>query len=232
MVTQGVIRFDLHPQKRGSKCVEMGAKKSGQEADTPALLFWLLLGCETMLLHKRAVGPLVAPAETVHPLRVCTVSAGQITSTITPAAIWPLCFFLPVLSIPFRRLCRPFLNGRGKGKDRKGMEWIIDKSLLDFIFSYLYLYFIALDFPTSVFPLSDYPTTEMPTTAKRARHHLFVPCPLSSISYRGECYRPNFKSSKQVVHLRGYLLKVQIYQPFSRAGCVLPWQTNKIFVIS
>ncbi len=174
----------------------------------------------------------MAPAETVHPLRVCTVSAGQITSTITPAAIWPLCFFLPVLSIPFRRLCRPFLNGRGKGKDRKGMEWIIDKSLLDFIFSYLYLYFIALDFPTSVFPLSDYPTTEMPTTAKRARHHLFVPCPLSSISYRGECYRPNFKSSKQVVHLRGYLLKVQIYQPFSRAGCVLPWQTNKIFVIS
>ena len=46
------------------------------------------------------------------------------------------------------------------------MEWIIDKSLLDFIFSYLYLYFIALDFPTSVFPLSDYPTTEMPTTQK------------------------------------------------------------------
>ena len=54
--------------------------------------------------------------------------------------------------------------------ERIGKEWVIDKSLLDFIFSYLYLYFIVLDFPTSVFPLSDYPTTEMPTTAKRARH--------------------------------------------------------------
>ena len=58
-----------------------------------------------------------------------------------------------------------------------------------------------------------------------------MPCPLSSISYRGGCYRPNLKSSKQVVHFQGYLLKVQIYQPFSRAGCVLPWHTNRIFVI-
>ena len=71
----------------------------------------------------------------------------------------------------------PFLSGgfathspRERVWERIGKEWVIDKSLLDFIFSYLYLYFIALDFPTSVFPLSGYPTTEMPTTAKRARH--------------------------------------------------------------
>ena len=57
---------------------------------------------------------------------------------------------------------------------------------------------------------------------------LFVSCPLLSISCRGGCYRPNLKSSKQVVHLRGRLLKVQIYQPFSRTGRVLPWQTNRI----
>ena len=58
----------------------------------------------------------------------------------------------------------------GRVAERIGKEWVIDKSLLDFIFSYLYLYFIVLDFPTSVFPLSDYPTTEMLTTAKRTRH--------------------------------------------------------------
>ena len=62
-------------------------KKPGREADTPALLSWLMLNCETVLSHKRPYGPLVAPAETVHPLRVCTVSAGQIMFTITPAAI-------------------------------------------------------------------------------------------------------------------------------------------------
>ena len=89
-----------------------------------------------------------------------------------------------------------------------------------------------MDFPTSVFPLSDYPTTEMPTTAKKGKARLFMPCPLSSISCRGGCYRPDLKSSKQVVHLRGYLLKVQIYQPFSRTGYILPWQTNKILIIS
>ena len=66
---------------------------------------------------------------------------------------------------------------------------------------------------------------------KKGKARLFAPCPLSSISCRGGCYRSDLKSSKQVVYLRGYLLKVQIYQPFSRAGCVLPWQTNKIFVI-
>lgn len=64
-----------------------GRKKSGREADTPALLSWLLLNCETVLSRKRPCGPLAAPAETVHPLRVCTVSAGQITATITPADI-------------------------------------------------------------------------------------------------------------------------------------------------
>jgi len=31
----------------------MDAKKPGQEADTPALLPWLLLICETVLSHKR-----------------------------------------------------------------------------------------------------------------------------------------------------------------------------------
>jgi len=97
----------------------MGAKKSGREADTPALLFGLLLGCETVLSHKRACGPLVAPAETVHPLRVCTVSAGQIMFTITPAAIWPPCFPLPFHSLP--AALPPIPKGRGRGKDRKGM---------------------------------------------------------------------------------------------------------------
>ena len=36
-VVQGVIRFDLYPQKRGSKSVETGMKKPGQEAVTPVL---------------------------------------------------------------------------------------------------------------------------------------------------------------------------------------------------
>ncbi|WP_204790182.1 hypothetical protein, partial [Oscillibacter sp. CU971] len=30
--------------------------------------------------NRRAAGPLAAPEETVHPLRVCTVSSGQITA--------------------------------------------------------------------------------------------------------------------------------------------------------
>ena len=125
----------------------MGAKKSGREDDTPALLFGLLLGCETVLSHKRACGPLVAPAETVHPLRVCTVSAGQIMFKITPRYLTSLLF----ASVPFPSggfaACPP---REGVG-ERIGKEWVIDKSLLDFVFSYLYLYFIALDFPTSVF---------------------------------------------------------------------------------
>ena len=70
------------------------------------------------------------------------------------------------------------------------------------------------------------------TTEKKGKARLFMPCPLSSISCRGGCYRSDLKSSKQVVYLRGYLLKVQIYQPFSRAGCVLPWQIKRILVIA
>ena len=87
MVDRGAVRFDLHPSKQASNGVQMDAKKPGREADTPALLSWLLMDCETVLSHKRARGSLVTPAETVHPLRVCTVSAGQIMFTITPAAI-------------------------------------------------------------------------------------------------------------------------------------------------
>ena len=56
-VIQGVIQFDLYPQKRGSKCVEIGMKKPRQKADTPALLSWLMLNCETVLSHKRACSP-------------------------------------------------------------------------------------------------------------------------------------------------------------------------------
>ena len=118
-VTWGVIRFDLLPQKRGSKCVEIGMKKSGQEADTPALLLWLLLNCETVLSHKRAAGPLVAPAETVHPLRVCTVSVGQITALITPAAIRPL-------SVPFPSGGFASRSSTGEAGERIGKEWVID----------------------------------------------------------------------------------------------------------
>ena len=40
---------------------------------------------------------------------------------------------------------------------------------------------------------------------KKGKARLSVPCPLSSISYRGGCYRPDLKSSKQVVHLWGHL---------------------------
>ena len=89
-------------------------KKPGREADTPALLSWPMLNCETVLSHKRPCGPLVAPAETVHPLRVCTVSVGQITALITPAAIWPPCFPLPFHSFP--AALPLILQGRGYGK--------------------------------------------------------------------------------------------------------------------
>ena len=73
-------------------------------------------------------------------------------------------------SVPFPSGGFAARSSTGRVAERIGKEWVIDKSLLDFIFSYLYLYSIVLDFPTSVFPLSDYPTSEMPTTAKRARH--------------------------------------------------------------
>ena len=99
----------------------MGAKKSGREADTPALLFGLLLGCETVLSDNGPDNP-------------CCYLA-----SLLPASV-------------------PFLSGgfathspRERVWERIGKEWVIDKSLLDFVFSYLYLYFIALDFPTSVF---------------------------------------------------------------------------------
>ena len=67
----------------------------------------------------------------------------------------------------------PFLSGgsaacpprEGVG-ERIGMEWVINKSLLDFSLLTYCLYFIALDYPLSVFPTTDNPTTEMPTTAK------------------------------------------------------------------
>lgn len=49
------------------------------------------------------------------------------------------------------------------------MEWVIDWSLLDKIFIYLYLYFIALDFPTSVFPTTDNPTTGTPAAVQRGQ---------------------------------------------------------------
>ena len=58
-----------------------------------------------------------------------------------------------------------------------------------------------------------------------------MPCHLSFLSCRGRGYCPDLKSSKQVVHLRKQPPKVQQYQAFSRLGCVLPWHTNKIFVI-
>ena len=94
-------------------------KKPRQKADTPALLSWLMLNCETVLLHKRACGPLVAPAETVHPRPGCTVSAGQIRASISPAAIWPPCFPLPFHSL--LAALPPIPKGEGRRKDRKGM---------------------------------------------------------------------------------------------------------------
>ena len=109
----------MRPSKRASNSVQMDAKKPGQEADTPALLAWLLLDCETVLPHKRPCGPLVTPAETAHPLRVCAVSVGQIMFTI-PLLRFDLSAFR-FRSIPFRRLCRLSSKGGGRGKYRKGM---------------------------------------------------------------------------------------------------------------
>ena len=42
---------------------------------------------QSCAVTQEGCGPLAAPAESVHPLRVCTLPAGQITSMITPAAI-------------------------------------------------------------------------------------------------------------------------------------------------
>ena len=219
----------MYPQKRGSKCVEIGMKKPRQKADTPALLSWLMLNCETVLSHKRACSPSCGTRRNRTPASRLYGFCGSDNGPDNPCCY--LASLLPA-SVPFLSGGFATHSPRERVWERIGKEWVIDKSLLDFIFSYLYLYFIALDFPTSVFPLSDYPTTEMPTTAKKGKARLFMPCPLSSISCRGGCYRPDLKSSKQVVHLRGYLLKVQIYQPFSRTGYILPWQTKSILVIS
>ena len=92
------------------------ARAGGRHSGAPALASADLRNCA---VTQEALGPLVAPAETVHPLRVCTVSAGQITATITPAAIWPPCFPLPFHSLP--AALPPIPKGRGRGKDRKGM---------------------------------------------------------------------------------------------------------------
>ena len=74
----------------------------------------------------------------------------------------PCCYLTSLLlpSVPFPSGSFAAHPPREGVWERVGKEWVIDKSLLDFVFSYLYLYFIA----------SDYPTTEMPTTEKRARH--------------------------------------------------------------
>ena len=45
---------------------------------------------------------------------------------------------------------------------RKGMEWVIDLIRNYFIFT-LYLYLIALDFPTSDYPVSENPISGNPT---------------------------------------------------------------------
>lgn len=82
-----------------------------------------------------------------------------------------------------------------------------------------------------IFFCFEFPMSKMPTMVKKGKAYLFMPCPLSSISCRGRCNHPDLKSSKQVVHLREHLLKVQIYQPLSKAGCVLLWQVKRIFVI-
>ena len=90
-------------------------------------------GLQTMLSHKRAIGPLVAPAETVHPLRVCTVSAGQITALITPVAIRPL-------SVPFPSGGFAARSSMGGVWERIGREWVIYRFLLDFsLLNYIYI---------------------------------------------------------------------------------------------
>ena len=96
----------------------------------PVLAFSDLWSCAATQAGR---SPLAAPSESLHPLRVCTLPAGQITSMIT------LLLYnrstSRFRSIPFRRLCRPFLNGKGSGK-----EWVIDKSLLDFsLLTYIYI---------------------------------------------------------------------------------------------
>ena len=91
--------------------------------------------------------------------------------------------------------------------------------------------FYCVGFSDVGFPVVGLSDDGNANNVKKGKARLSVPCPLSSISCRGGCYHPDLKSSKQVVHLQVDLLKVQIYQPFSRTGCVLPWQTNRIFVI-
>lgn len=53
-VVHGAVRFDLYPQKRGSNGIQIDTKKPGQEADTPTLLSWRILLCETVLLSERS----------------------------------------------------------------------------------------------------------------------------------------------------------------------------------
>ena len=148
----------MHRNRHGN------ARAGGQRPGTPVPASAGLWNCT---VTQEGPGPLATPAETVHPLRVCTLPVGQITPMIPPC-----CYLISLClaSVPFLSGGFAARSSTGKVAERIGKEWVIDKSLLDFIFSYLYLYFIVLDFPTSVFPLSDYPTTEMPTTSKRARH--------------------------------------------------------------
>ncbi len=52
----------MNLSKRASNGVQTG-KKPGQEADTPALLSWLILICKAVLSRKRAAALLRHPLE-------------------------------------------------------------------------------------------------------------------------------------------------------------------------
>ena len=72
-----------------------------------------------------------------------------------------LCDFAPV---PFRSGGCAASSSEGKGRERIGMESVIDTSVVDFFLYLIYLYLIALDFPMSGFPVSDYPMLDFSNT--------------------------------------------------------------------
>lgn len=60
------------------------ARTGGRNPGAPILAFFDL---RNGAVTQEGRGPLAAPVESVHPLRVCTLSTGQITAMTTPAAI-------------------------------------------------------------------------------------------------------------------------------------------------
>ena len=135
-VAQGPIRFDLYPQKRGSKCVQMNtkARTRGRHFGAPILAFSDLRNCAAT---QEGRGPLAAPSGSVHPLCVCTLPRGSDNGHDNPCCYMtaPLLASVPVLS-GGSAAC----STKGGGGERIGMEWVFDKSFLDFsLYTYIFI---------------------------------------------------------------------------------------------